>query len=73
MMFTNNRTNEWIKHMNDNTERRDQNDEVILSLDVSDDALERVAGTSSEAAAMSFGNAPTVSILIMCCGNSNLR
>ena len=59
--------------MKDGTKQLDQNDETIFNFDVSDDALERVASTASEAAAMSFGNAPTVSILIMCCGNSNLR
>lgn len=47
-----------------------ENDETILACDISDEALEAAASqTSDGAAAMSFPNAPTVSILVMCCGN----
>jgi hypothetical protein len=47
-----------------------ESDEVVLACDVSDEALEAAATlTSDGTAAMSFPNAPTVSILIMCCGN----
>jgi hypothetical protein len=38
----------------------------ILFFDVSDAALERAAATNP-GAAMSFPNAPTVSILVICC------
>ena len=45
--------------------------ETILGWDVSDDALEAAAAAEIRggSAAMSFPNAPTVSILIICCGN----
>jgi hypothetical protein len=44
--------------------------ETILGWDVSDDALEAAAAEMRDgSAAMSFPNAPTVSILIICCGN----
>lgn len=44
--------------------------EIALACDVSDEALEAAAAeTSDGSAAMSFPNAPTVSILIICCGN----
>jgi hypothetical protein len=44
-------------------------DADILTLDIPDAALERAAATHPGGAegAMSFPNAPTVSILIMCC------
>lgn len=48
----------------------DESDEGILGCDVSDEALEAAAAeTKDGSAAMSFPNAPTVSILIICCGN----
>ncbi|MGE5164410.1 MAG: hypothetical protein ACM3IH_10355 [Sphingobacteriales bacterium] len=48
----------------------DESDEAVLACEVSDEALEAAASqTRDGAAAMSFPNAPTVSILIMCCGN----
>ena len=48
----------------------DESDETILECDVTDEALEAAAAeTRDGSAAMSFPNAPTVSILIMCCGN----
>ena len=47
-----------------------ESDEAILACDVSDEALETAASpTRDGTAAMSFPNAPTVSILIICCGN----
>jgi hypothetical protein len=44
------------------------NDAQILTFEVSDAALEAAADTLP-GAAMSFPNAPTVSILFACCGN----
>jgi len=43
-----------------------QSDEDILSFDVSDAALE-AAASAIPGAAMSFPNAPTVSVVIVCC------
>jgi hypothetical protein len=54
--------------MNDNTKTLELGDDGMLP-DVSDEALEAAASTRGAAAAMSFPNAPTVSILIMCCDN----
>jgi hypothetical protein len=39
----------------------------ILHVDVSDAALEAAASTAIAGGAMSFPNAPTVSILVICC------
>jgi hypothetical protein len=48
----------------------EHNDEAVLAFDVSDEVLEAAASRAVlAAAAMSFPNAPTVSILIMCCSN----
>jgi hypothetical protein len=47
----------------------DQNDEDVFSFTVSDDALEAAADPTA-GAAMSFPNAPTVSIVFACCGNN---
>jgi hypothetical protein len=48
----------------------DESDETVLECDVTDEALEAAAAeTRDGSAAMSFPNAPTVSILIMCCSN----
>jgi hypothetical protein len=57
--------------MNNSTEGFEQSDEAILLLEVSDEALEAAANSTPTAAgaAMSFPNAPTVSILVICCGN----
>jgi hypothetical protein len=46
----------------------EQNDEQIFACDISDAALE-AAAHALPGAAMSFPNAPTVSILISCCSN----
>jgi len=60
-----------INDMNDKTKGFEQSHEAILSLEVSDEALEAAASNTPPAAgaAMSFPNAPTVSILVMCCSN----
>jgi hypothetical protein len=42
-------------------------DDDILHCDVSDAALEAAASTVTAGAALSFPNAPTVSILVVCC------
>ena len=62
-------TSEWIKVMNGATEEFDRNDEDFFTLTVSDDALEAAANPAA-GAAMSFPNAPTVSIVFACCGNN---
>ena len=47
-----------------------ESDEAVLGCEVSDEELEAAGSpTLNGATAMSFPNAPTVSILIMCCGN----
>jgi len=55
--------------MNDDcNNQRQHGEEDILHCDISDAALE--AGASAmPGAAMSFPNAPTVSILVVCCSN----
>lgn len=57
--------------MNDIANDFAQSDEVILSFDVSDEALE-AAATAIPGAAMSFPNAPTVSVLFQCCSNDGV-
>jgi hypothetical protein len=42
-------------------------DDAIFSYDVTDAALEAAAGATVPGGAMSFPNAPTVSILVVCC------
>ena len=42
-------------------------DEDILRCEVSDAALEAAASAATPGGAMSFPNAPTVSILVVCC------
>ena len=42
-------------------------DEDCLRCDVSDAALEAAASTAIAGGAMSFPNAPTVSIVVICC------
>jgi hypothetical protein len=54
--------------MNGITRDSDQNDEDVFTFTVSDDALEAAASPTA-GAAMSFPNAPTVSIVFACCGN----
>jgi hypothetical protein len=43
-------------------------DEQILNCEISDAALE-AAANALPGAAMSMPNAPTVSIIVVCCGN----
>jgi hypothetical protein len=40
----------------------------ILVFEISDAALEAAASTTIAGAAISFPNAPTVSVLVVCCG-----
>ena len=48
-----------------------ESDEAVLACEVTDEALEAAASPARDgAAAMSFPNAPTVSISIICCGNA---
>ena len=54
--------------MNDAIENFDRTDADILACEVSDAALE-AAASAIPGAAMSFPNAPTVSILFACCSN----
>jgi hypothetical protein len=54
--------------MNGNTEVLEKADEDILAFSVSDEALEAAACMAAVAAASMLG-APTVSILVACCGN----
>jgi hypothetical protein len=65
-------TGEWINDMNSSTKDLAQSDEDILAFEVSDEALE-VAASPTIGAAMSLPAAPTVSILVMCCGNESTR
>ena len=63
--------NEWIYVMDNDIESFEQSSETILAFEISDELLEAAASnkTAVAVAAMSFPNAPTVSILIMCCSN----
>jgi hypothetical protein len=60
-----------INDMSDKTKGFEQSDEAVFPLDVSDEALEAAASSTPPAAGavMSFPNAPTVSIFVICCGN----
>ena len=55
--------------MTDDTKIVEQDGEGTLLSEVSDEALEAAASQTRAVAAMSFPNAPTVSILVMCCSN----
>jgi hypothetical protein len=57
--------------MSDNAGAFEPGDESILAFDVSDAALEAAAATAIRGGAMTFPNAPTVSILFACCGNDD--
>jgi hypothetical protein len=59
---------EWIDDMSNNTEVLGLSDEGILTFEVSDEALEAAAHATASPA-MSLITAPTVSVLIACCGN----
>jgi hypothetical protein len=54
--------------MNDDSEAFEHGDGTF-QYEISDEALEAAANGRAAGAAMSFPNAPTVSILIMCCSN----
>ena len=57
-------------HLNDSVtvQSRPQGaDDGILGFEVSDAALEAAANTAIPGGALSFPNAPTVSILVICC------
>ena len=56
--------------MNNETENLEQADDDVFAFDVSDAALE-AAASAPKGAAMSFPNAPTVSIVVVCCGNDD--
>jgi hypothetical protein len=58
--------NGLVNDMNEND--IEQGDEQILTFEVSDAALEAAANTLP-GAAMSFPNAPTVNVVVVCCGN----
>jgi hypothetical protein len=49
----------------------DNSDDDIFAFDFSDVALERAAASAIPGAAFSFPNAPTVSILVVCCSNDS--
>lgn len=55
--------------MNDSVNAIEQSEEGVLLFEVSDEALEAAASQTGAVAVMSFPNAPTVSILVMCCSN----
>ena len=55
--------------MTDDATEAEPSGEDILTFGVADDALEAAARPAA-GAAMSFPNAPTVSILFACCGNN---
>jgi hypothetical protein len=46
---------------------RESSDDDIFHYDVPDAALEAAASTAPPGGALSFPNAPTVSILVICC------
>jgi hypothetical protein len=54
--------------MNNDAGNIEQADGDIFVFDVSDAALE-AAASAPRGAAMSFPNAPTVSVVVVCCGN----
>jgi len=60
---------EWMSDMNDNADVSNRIDDDMLDCVVSDEALEAAASIAA-GAAMSFPGAPTVNVLVMCCGNN---
>jgi hypothetical protein len=58
-----------INDMSDKNKGFEQSDEAVFPLDVSDEALEAAGTPPAAGAVMSFPNAPTVSILVICCAN----
>ncbi len=61
-------TTEWIGAMTDMIAALERSEHEILCFDVSDAALE-IAAIALPGTAFSFPNAPTVSILVVCCSN----
>jgi len=61
-------TSKWMSDMNRTIEGFEQSDEDLLVFEVSDEALEAAASPRT-GPVMSFPNAPTVNVLIVCCGN----
>jgi hypothetical protein len=59
-----------MNDMNDEAENIEQADGDIFVFEVSDAALE-AAASAPRGAAMSFPNAPTVNVLVVCCGNDD--
>jgi hypothetical protein len=59
---------EGIDAMNDIAGNPERTDADVFIFEVSDAALEAAASTTIAGAAISFPNAPTVSVLILCCG-----
>ncbi len=57
--------------MDDNAKDFEQSGEDILTFEVSDEALEAAASTTTGMAA-SFPGAPTISVLVMCCSNDDI-
>ncbi len=58
--------------MNPNNDGLAPNDDDIFAFDISDAALEATAApVALPLAAFSFPNAPTVSILVVCCSNDS--
>jgi hypothetical protein len=53
--------------MNEIAGKPEQADDDIFAVEASDAALEAAASTVIAGAAYSFPNAPTVSVLIVCC------
>jgi hypothetical protein len=53
--------------MNEIGGKPEQTEDDIFAVEASDAALEAAASTTIAGAAMSFPNAPTVSVLIICC------
>jgi hypothetical protein len=58
--------------MSDTAGELEQTAQDILIIDVSDAALE-AAASNPLGAAISFPNAPTVSLLVVCCSNDDAR
>jgi hypothetical protein len=65
---------EWVgamtEAMTETVAGLDQAEHEVLNFDVSDTALE-IAAAAPPGAAYSFPNAPTVSILVVCCSNDS--
>ena len=56
------------QHAEMNANARDEDAQDVLAFEVSDEALEAAARMGA-GPAFSFPNAPTVSVLVVCCSN----